>query len=560
MSDPPIPKDDNNFYHPKTEQEIIDLVKYAKKNGCHLRVRGSGHSMRHVDPTTKAPEDNTIIVMLDCYTNILSVNGNMVVVEAGIHLGHDPLDPLSKPENALLYRLHHEHQLALENLGGITHKTVGGFLSTGSSGGSLAHGISDNVESLRFVDGKGEVFEVSKSKDTSNFYAALTSLGLLGVLSRVTFSCVPKFNIAGDQLRTSTDNASVDIFNDNPSDEKTGLFTFLKEKEYSRMLWWPQSFKGGKDRLQVWQAKHTPDQEHFKPQPYVEFDNAQATILYSYLMKAGSVGTDEFQTFANSKDTERKFRIRRSGELNPAEKKSNINVEVAINKVISELITKGKELISQMDPNDKSTQQDMLRNFFTVHAVDLLDKGDKKFQDYAYRGLPMDESADELLVPVLFSEIWVPLSRAAEVTSTLHAYFNDSSKSGMDKITRTGNNAWELYAAKPSKAWLSMSYSDGGDVWKDGAFCINPLWFLHNSFDYCAMFRPIWKLLKDKDIPYRLHWAKSFPDMKDEDLNVKYLVKDKYPRLPDFLALRALKDPDGIFLNPHWLYWLGISK
>ena len=169
----------------------------------------------------------------------------------------------------------------------------------------------------------------------------------------------------------------------------------------------------------------------------------------------------------------------------------------------------------------------------------------------------MDNSADDILIPIMFTEIWVPLSYAVEVTSALRTYFNEIPS---ERITRTGNNAWELYPAKPSKAWLSMSYSDGSDVWKDGAFRIDPFWFIHNSGDYRDLYRPIWMLLKDKAVPYRLHWAKSFPDMQDPDITAKFLVNDQYPKLSEFLALRESKDPDGIFVNSYWRHWLGIKN
>ena len=50
---------------------------------------------------------------------------------------------------------------ALPDLGGITHQTVSGFLSTGSAGGSLHHDAKDGVQAMEIVDGTGRVFSVS---------------------------------------------------------------------------------------------------------------------------------------------------------------------------------------------------------------------------------------------------------------------------------------------------------------------------------------------------------------------------------------------------------------
>lgn len=73
---------------------------------------------------------------------------------------------------------------------------MGGFLSTGSAGGTLQYSTHENVHALRFVDGNGEIFEVSRN-DTNqdNFNAALISLGLLGVLSQVSSLACMGLNI-----------------------------------------------------------------------------------------------------------------------------------------------------------------------------------------------------------------------------------------------------------------------------------------------------------------------------------------------------------------------------
>ena len=49
-------------------------------------------------------------------------------------------------------------------------------------------------------------------------------------------------------------------------------------------------------------------------------------------------------------------------------------------------------------------------------------------------------------------------------------------------------------------------------TWKDGAFRIDPLWFVHNSEDYIDLYQPIWILLHTKQIPFRLHWGKIFQE------------------------------------------------
>lgn len=149
------------------------------------------------------------------------------------------------------------------------------------------------------------------------------------------------------------------------------------------------------------------------------------------------------------------------------------------------------------------------------------------------------------------------------VTKALRDHFSTLFRSGDPKditlLRKTGNNGWELYATKKSDAWLSMAYSNDHDDWKDGAFRVDPYWFIHNSASFRDLYRPIWKLLKDMEIPYRLHWGKSFPTRDDTDITPEHLMKT-YNKLPDFLKLREEKDPKNVFLNSYWSHWLGISS
>lgn len=223
------------------------------------------------------------------------------------------------------------------------------------------------------------------------------------------------------------------------------------------------------------------------------------------------------------------------------------------------VITLISNIVDTIDP----ATRDLILPHFSTAAIKLLNEIDKyvEFKDHWYLGLPMDNSADDIIVPVMWTETWVPLSRATEVTTALRDYFKSllKSKADADFFEKTGNNGWELYATRKSDAWLSMAYSNGTDEWKDGAFRVDPYWFIHNSDSFRDLYRPIWLLLKRMGVPYRLHWAKSFPTKDDPDITPQHLVINQYPKLPDFLTLRQQKDPNGIFLNSYWSHWLGIS-
>ena len=384
---------------------------------------------------------------------------------------------------------------------------------------------------------------------------------------QVTYNCVPKYNICGNQQGTLTHKARVDIFNDTPvALGKIGLTPFLQSTEYARILWWPQSSKfvdEGKDRIQIWQAKRIADSDDFEQKPYAVFDNTEIMMLYSSLMTLISNIQDMTEVRRITGEMEDRFKYITAEEL---KKKYGLDPSIAnniaillnfINKVLIGMLT---DFVDDVNP----TIRDLVLPHFTAAAIKLLNEIDKnvEFQDYWYLGLPMDNSADDVIVPVMWTETWVPLTRATDVTSALRDYFKGLQYQKTKEAAlfeRTGNNGWELYATKPSTAWLSMAYTNGSDEWSQGAFRVDPYWWVHNSDDFRDLYRPIWKLLKNMDIPFRLHWAKSFPLKDDHEITADDLVTNQYPRLADFLALRAEKDPNGIFLNSYWSHWLGIA-
>src|SRR5438552_3248253 len=155
----------DGFYHPGSEAELVALVKQAYQEGKQIRVRGAAHSVacaiytdpfpaseNQVEHQSPPPGDN-LNVMLDRYRGfqVLDAEKRLVEAQAGIHLGADPSDPTGTAtlETSLLYQLWNDYGWTLSDLGGITHQTVSGFLSTGSSGGSLTYSVSDNIYAFR---------------------------------------------------------------------------------------------------------------------------------------------------------------------------------------------------------------------------------------------------------------------------------------------------------------------------------------------------------------------------------------------------------------------------
>ena len=150
----------------------------------------------------------------------------LVEVQAGCHIGLSPARPvqarvIERPEgshvraaspwhegswdNSLTAILHHRDGLALPDLGGISHQTVAGYVSTGSSGGTVKWSIHEAIARLRVIDAAGRVAELTRDGDDPDWFrAAGIGMGLCGVISTVTFRCVPTFDIVGRETISAT--------------------------------------------------------------------------------------------------------------------------------------------------------------------------------------------------------------------------------------------------------------------------------------------------------------------------------------------------------------------
>jgi D-arabinono-1,4-lactone oxidase len=110
-----------------------------------------------------------------------------------------------------------------------------------------------------------------------------------------------------------------------------------------------------------------------------------------------------------------------------------------------------------------------------------------------------------------------------------------------------GNFATEIYGAKESPFWLSMSY--GGDMVR-----VDPYWLARNRGDLRKYFSYFWGVLLDIS-GTRLHWGKYLPlpgqKCGTKTFNLAYL-KSVYPRMNDWLTKREEMDPDQVFVTDYW--------
>jgi sugar-1,4-lactone oxidase-like protein len=227
------------FFQPKTEEEVIEIVRNVSREGGTVRTFGAGHSWSPVAIT-----DGTLL-NLDNLNRIVSVDAEkkQVTVQAGIRL---------KELNALLPK----HGLAMANLGSISEQSIAGAISTGTHGTGIRFGsLSTQIVAMNLVTGAGKVLQLSLDRQPEMMAAARLSLGALGVITQVTIQCVESFNLSlHAELR--------------PFDEVLdGLDTLNRENERVRLYWLP-----GTDAIYVMTLNHT-DQAPTPQQPILEWFN-----------------------------------------------------------------------------------------------------------------------------------------------------------------------------------------------------------------------------------------------------------------------------------------------
>lgn len=553
----PISMGNDGYYHPATEAELVCLVQWAHAENRQLRVRGSMHSFpKRAILTDGEPgqRDQELNLMLDRYRAVRFPDDQrrLVEVEAGCNLSINPNDPTSTStiENGLLFQLQ-QRGWALSDLGGITHQTVSGFLATGSSGGSIKYGIDENIVSLRFIDGTGQIHEVSRDSEPDLFSAFGVSMGLLGVLSRVTFKCVPTYNIVGEESTSGVTDCAIDLFGAG-SNERPSLENFLRETDYSRLIWWPQAKL---NRVVVWKARRVEPRSDFVPKPYEELAGPANLLEVLTGLLLGIIGNlpdlhqlpRNIQPLLGQLDRELLEEIPKLGF-------SRV-VSDAFAAIITGLIEFGLDGFANL-PLINFLGRTLLANLDTILPVlygrfvpldsEKSPPEPQQFQDYWWTGLPMDNGIDDRLMPTYFTELWIPLSKTRDVMNCLRDYFERGG------LAATGTYAFEIYAARPSPFWMSPS-SDGEPVVR-----IDVFWFGYNAAQPDVAFYPqFWQLLKP--FGFKLHWGKYLPrDPLPEKRWATYL-SEQHRHWNDFLATRARLDPKNVFLTDYWREHLALE-
>ncbi len=568
MSQECIKKENDGYYHPKDEAEIICLVKKAADEGLNIRCRGAAHSVAwsiYTNPVDHRPKNKVSVERPPDSKDINIIFNRMrklewidekegiVEAEAGINLGVDPDDPTgtSTLANGLLLQIW-EKGFALDDLGGITHQTISGFLTTGSAGGSLTYDLSPNIIGFRVIDGNGEAAWIEK--DDEIFGAMALSLGLLGVITKVRLKLSPYYNIYGQEFTfpTKLESCPIDLFGPG-TDTKPSMKEYMEKTPYTRMLWWPQK---GVNRVVTWEAVRGPVLPAFVPAPHKEFadipfltklEQLGAALLFTML------GNKRFITiWAKLHHDYWRFRnlIKDLWQKKLAAKLGKLLGKI-VAWIASTLLTLIIMVITFPFVLVLSIVRPLLRLLLpiVIRVLQPVTKNGKAnlFMDHYWRSLPMDNAADDILMGTEFTEIWIPLKYTENVMNLLNNMFKDVG------YKATSFYSTEIYAGYKSGSWMSPGYTDGKDEYKDGTIRVDVFWYINNEGGPNAkggFYQLYWDLFLKHGIPFRLHWGKFVPDY-DFEFWAKY-YKENLPRFDDFMALRAKRDPKNIFYTDYW--------
>jgi FAD/FMN-containing dehydrogenase len=162
--------------YPRTEQEVLDAVRFAINQGLPVRAVGAGYSFTAI-ATTAGVHINT-----DALTGLTDVDSarNRVRLRGGTRMKHigDPL---------------WDKGLSLTNESDASQPSISGAIATATHGSGIQQtSISERLRWARIVNGHGEIVEVGED-DLDRLRAAQVAIGTLGVMTEVELQASPRY-------------------------------------------------------------------------------------------------------------------------------------------------------------------------------------------------------------------------------------------------------------------------------------------------------------------------------------------------------------------------------
>jgi len=175
---------------PRTEDELVSIVRQAADRGEKVKVPGSGHSF------TPAAVTNGRLVRIEALQGIRSIDREKLQVRVGAGTTLHALNKMLAAEG-----------LAMANLGDIAYQTVAGAISTSTHGtGVNLTGLAAQVVGMRLVDGHGNVLECDADKNNDILEMSRVSVGALGAITECTIQVVEAFRLEATEVPMKLDD------------------------------------------------------------------------------------------------------------------------------------------------------------------------------------------------------------------------------------------------------------------------------------------------------------------------------------------------------------------
>jgi len=164
---------------PESEDALLARFREAERAGEEMRVAGAGHSFVPLCTSTG------MLLSLDGMQGIVETNA--AAMHATVWAG-TKIHQIGAPLLAV--------GMAMENMGDIDRQSLAGAISTGTHGtGPTLGNIATQVIGLRLLTATGDYLDCSAEREPELFSAARVSLGMLGIITRITLRVLPAYHL-----------------------------------------------------------------------------------------------------------------------------------------------------------------------------------------------------------------------------------------------------------------------------------------------------------------------------------------------------------------------------
>ncbi|XP_022635912.1 probable L-gulonolactone oxidase 4 [Vigna radiata var. radiata] len=212
-------------FYPTQEEDLLRVVASATRNGNKMKV---ATRFSHSIPKWVCPEGHNGWLISTKYLNrVMEIDAEKRTarVQSGVTL-KQLVEEAAKAGLALPYT---PYWWGL---------TMGGILGTGAHGSSLwgkGSAVHEQVVEIRIVTPAPSEHGYAKlhilTEEDQHLNAAKVSLGLLGVISQITFKLEPLFK------------RSITYVTENDSNLENQVITFGQEHEFADIIWYPTQHK-----------------------------------------------------------------------------------------------------------------------------------------------------------------------------------------------------------------------------------------------------------------------------------------------------------------------------